>query len=66
MKYLNIFEKENLITIFRSLTNANAKVNGKSIKPDISAFIYKGSKDQTLLPVRFTAEALGFEVSWAR
>jgi N-acetylmuramoyl-L-alanine amidase len=53
-----IFEED---VIILTIDNDYANVNGNMVKMEVPAQIINGS---TLIPVRFTAEALGFEVDW--
>ena len=59
---------EEVKTILKVVANANAKitVEGKDVKSDVKPYIYKEKEDKILLPIRFVAEALGFDVKWSK
>ena len=57
-----------LNTILKIVPNMNAKITVRDveIKPDVKPYIYKEKEEKILVPIRFVAEALGFEVNWSK
>ena len=46
--------------------NATITVGNIEINPDVKPYIYKEKEEKILVPIRFIAEALGFEVNWSK
>ena len=57
-----------LNAILRIIPNVKATitVGNIEIKPDVKPYIYKEKEEKILVPIRFVAEALGFEVNWSK
>ena len=57
---------EEIKTILKIVSNANVKikVRNKEIEPDVKSYIYK--EEKIFVPIRFIAEALGYEVNWSK
>ena len=59
---------EEVKTILNVIPDINTKimVKEKEINPDVKPHIYKEKEEKVLVPIRFVAEALGFEVGWSK
>ena len=59
---------EEIKILLKVLPSAKIEVSvgGKEVKPDVKPYIYKEEQEKILIPIRFIAEALGFEVNWSK